>query len=771
MAPRTLTSLQKSYDTSYLIASTAIYYESQRNPVEALRCWRDCLYQLSGTQIPTGYKPKSDAEGSLYESLRRLREQAEDRVGLLGVMVETGRTGVAVGPGAAGYGGSPGMGGAQGGYTLQDLGPLSPIALPERPPTAGATLGRNHASSASSATLQSLGRTHIRNVTLGPRAANMKAPRSPSPDKRLLSTLRGPKKSKASPLEGLWKTARPKEAAQAATMAWSSVGRREGEGISRAGTEGIGGGGGSIRSERPEKIERPRLEARGSSGFSSGSLREGSIREKEELQGVQKRPQMGRQKTRPQSMLFPISSSTSSLASSSISAQGRGYADDGTAGMGMGMDGSLHPLNLPLPPPPPPHKVPLSTLPILPARPAGQTRKPVRRNPSYEEPEGHDTPPPLPPKLPPRAPPRPTGLRVRSVSDTNSHRNGSSNTPLTPSASPSPTTPVSEEPSVPLDPHEARLQAAIASLSRAADPAALQQIANEIIVKGDEVHWSDVAGLEGAKQALKEAVVYPFLRPDLFSGLREPAQGMLLFGPPGTGKTMLARAVATESRSTFFSISASSLTSKYLGESEKLVRALFALSKALAPSIIFVDEIDSLLSARSGGENDATRRIKTEFLIQWSSLARAAASSDSSPSSCDSRILVLAATNLPWEIDEAARRRFARRQYIPLPEEETRKYQLEKLLQGRHELTGEEMGRLVRETEGFSGSDITALAKDAAMGPLRSLGERLLEVGVGEVRLIGWRDFEGSLRKIRPSVDEEGLRKFGEWAGRFGERV
>ncbi|KAI5814877.1 vacuolar sorting protein 4b [Pyronema omphalodes] len=760
MAPRTLTSLQKSYDTSYLIASTAIYYESQRNPVEALRCWRDCLYQLSGTQIPTGYKPKSEAEGSLYESLRRLREQAEDRVELLGVMVETG--------------------------------PLSPIALPERPPTAGATLSRNHASSASSATLQSLGRTHnssnsstssiapiapistpftatslpaqpsssnisLGNVTLGPRAANMKAPRSPSPDRRLLSTLRGPKKPKASALEGLWKTARPKEAAQAATMAWSSVGRREGEGISRAATDGIGGFG-SVRSERPEKLERPGLETRSSSGFSSGSLQEGSIREKEELRG-----------TRPQSMLFPVSSSTSSLASSSISVQGRGYADDGTTGMAMGMDGSLHPLNLP--PPPPPHKVPLSTLPILPARPVGQVRKPVPRNPSYGESESHDIPPPLPPKLPPRAPSRPTGLRVRSVSDTNSHRNGSSTTPLTPSASPSPTTPVSEDPPVPLDPHEARLQAAIASLTRVADPAALQQIANEIIVKGDEVHWNDVAGLEGAKQALKEAVVYPFLRPDLFSGLREPAQGMLLFGPPGTGKTMLARAVATESRSTFFSISASSLTSKYLGESEKLVRALFALSKALAPSIIFVDEIDSLLSARSGGENEATRRIKTEFLIQWSSLARAAASSDSSPSSCDSRILVLAATNLPWEIDEAARRRFARRQYIPLPEEETRKCQLEKLLQGRHELTKEEMDRLVKETDGFSGSDITALAKDAAMGPLRSLGERLLEVGVGEVRPIGWRDFEGSLKKIRPSVDEEGLRKFGEWAERFGERV
>lgn len=116
---------------------------------------------------------------------------------------------------------------------------------------------------------------------------------------------------------------------------------------------------------------------------------------------------------------------------------------------------------------------------------------------------------------------------------------------------------------------------------------------------GDEVHWDDIAGLESAKYSLKEAVVYPFLRPDLFRGLREPVRGMLLFGPPGTGKTMLARAVATESHSTFFSISASSLTSKYLGESEKLVRALFAIAKKLSPSIIFVDEIDSIMGSRN----------------------------------------------------------------------------------------------------------------------------------------------------------------------------
>jgi ATP-dependent 26S proteasome regulatory subunit len=244
------------------------------------------------------------------------------------------------------------------------------------------------------------------------------------------------------------------------------------------------------------------------------------------------------------------------------------------------------------------------------------------------------------------------------------------------------------------------------NLPKGVDEGAAKQIFNEIVVQGDEVHWDDVAGLDIAKNALKEAVVYPFLRPDLFMGLREPARGMLLFGPPGTGKTMLARAVATESRSTFFSISASSLTSKYLGESEKLVRALFSLAKALAPSIIFVDEIDSLLSSRSGsGEHEATRRIKTEFLIQWSDLQRAAAGREQSEKEKErgdaSRVLVLAATNLPWAIDEAARRRFVRRQYIPLPEDETRAVQLRTLLgHQKHSLRPEDIDKLVALTDG-----------------------------------------------------------------------
>ncbi len=252
-----------------------------------------------------------------------------------------------------------------------------------------------------------------------------------------------------------------------------------------------------------------------------------------------------------------------------------------------------------------------------------------------------------------------------------------------------------------------RKAAILKNLPPGVDEAAAKQILNDIIVHGDEVRWGDIAGLEIAKNALRETVVYPFLRPDLFMGLREPARGMLLFGPPGTGKTMLARAVATESKSTFFSISASSLTSKYLGESEKLVRALFGLARALAPSIIFVDEIDSLLSQRSGsGEHEATRRIKTEFLIQWSDLQRAAAGRETTERDKQrgdaNRVLVLAATNLPWAIDEAARRRFVRRQYIPLPEPHTRETQLRTLLgQQKHSLSSADIKELVQLTEGI----------------------------------------------------------------------
>uniref|UniRef100_UPI00398F0071 spastin isoform X1 n=1 Tax=Pristiophorus japonicus TaxID=55135 RepID=UPI00398F0071 len=286
-------------------------------------------------------------------------------------------------------------------------------------------------------------------------------------------------------------------------------------------------------------------------------------------------------------------------------------------------------------------------------------------------------------------------------------------------------------------------------------------ILNEVVDSAPSVRFEDVAGQELAKQALQEIVILPSLRPELFTGLRAPARGLLLFGPPGNGKTMLAKAVASESNATFFNISAASLTSKYVGEGEKLVRALFSAARELQPSIIFIDEIDSLLCERREGEHDASRRLKTEFLIEF----------DGVQSSGDDRVLVMGATNRPQELDDAVLRRFAKRVFVSLPNEQTRLVLITNLLaKHRNPLSRKDLGHLAKQTEGYSGSDLTALAKDAALGPIRELKpEEVRNMAASEVRKIRLTDFEDSRRKIKRSVGPQTLDAYRRWNEEYGD--
>nr|KAF6471438.1 katanin catalytic subunit A1 like 2 [Molossus molossus] len=244
-------------------------------------------------------------------------------------------------------------------------------------------------------------------------------------------------------------------------------------------------------------------------------------------------------------------------------------------------------------------------------------------------------------------------------------------------------------------------------------------VSRDIYLHNPNIKWSDIIGLDAAKQLVKEAVVYPIRYPQLFTGILSPWKGLLLYGPPGTGKTLLAKAVATECKTTFFNISASTIVSKWRGDSEKLVRVLFELARYHAPSTIFLDELESVMSQRGtapGGEHEGSLRMKTELLVQMDGLARS-----------EDLVFVLAASNLPWELDCAMLRRLEKRILVDLPSREARQAMIHhwlppvsksRALELRTEL---EYSVLSQETEGYSGSDIKLVCREAAMRPVRKI--------------------------------------------------
>ncbi|MEB3816517.1 MAG: AAA family ATPase [Desulfurococcales archaeon] len=271
------------------------------------------------------------------------------------------------------------------------------------------------------------------------------------------------------------------------------------------------------------------------------------------------------------------------------------------------------------------------------------------------------------------------------------------------------------------------------------------------------VTFNDIAGLDDAKRAIKEAIVYPIRRPDLFP-LGWP-RGILLFGPPGTGKTMLAAAVANEIDGEFLYVDAASIMSKWLGEAEKNVKKLFTYARNRAkkgvPVIIFIDEVDALLGVHVnevGGEV----RVRNQFLKEMDGIQ---------DKSEKLHVYVIAATNKPWKLDEPFIRRFQKRIYVPLPDKAARKRLLEILTKNIRLASDVDLDKLADMLDGYSGSDIRDIVQSAYMRTVREFFER--SGGQGEPRPVSMRDFMEVLKTRKPSVSPEMIKVYEEWYEKF----
>ncbi|GAB4815199.1 hypothetical protein N2152v2_002245 [Parachlorella kessleri] len=328
-----------------------------------------------------------------------------------------------------------------------------------------------------------------------------------------------------------------------------------------------------------------------------------------------------------------------------------------------------------------------------------------------------------------------------------------------------------------------------------------RQLLTEVIPPEEiNVSFDDIGALETVKTVLQEVVILPLQRPELFrrGSLTKPTKGLLLFGPPGTGKTMLAKAVASESGAHFINVNMSAITSKWFGEGERLVRALFSLAHKLAPAVIFIDEIDSFLSKRgqSSNEHEALRKMKNEFMQ-----ARVKRHWDGLRTKQEDRVLVLAATNRPMDLDDAVIRRMPRRIMVPLPDAANRAKILQAswfwawvVLKDEAVEEGFDVEEVAGWTDGYSGSDLKNLCIAAAYFPIRQfLEEEKQRRGAGEaaeaaagaagtgqqhvvpvepkMRSISQADFKEAMKQVTSSVSSEAvsMAELKRWNDQYGE--
>jgi len=269
----------------------------------------------------------------------------------------------------------------------------------------------------------------------------------------------------------------------------------------------------------------------------------------------------------------------------------------------------------------------------------------------------------------------------------------------------------------------------------------------EVYIEAPNVHWEDIGGLEEVKQKLKEMIEWPLKKPEKFKKIGiKPPRGILLYGPPGCGKTLLAKAVATESGANFISIRGPEVFSKWVGESERAIREVFRKARMAAPSIIFIDEIDSIAPRRELGFGDSavSERVISQLLTEMDGLVTL------------ENVVVMAATNKPHLLESALLRpgRFDYLVYVPKPD---RKARLEILKVHTRNMPLEDdvdLEEISEKTDGFSGADLEALCREAGLNTLRRDGEKVSK-----------KDMEEALRKIKPSITpqmEEKYRAFRE---------
>ena len=283
-------------------------------------------------------------------------------------------------------------------------------------------------------------------------------------------------------------------------------------------------------------------------------------------------------------------------------------------------------------------------------------------------------------------------------------------------------------------------------------------IEETLIEKKLNVKWSDLIGLDDVKQKMMETIILPTLNPSLFTGLRTPARGVLFYGPPGNGKTMIAKAVASEcgKNVAFFNISSSTFTTKTAGrETDKMIKALFALAAERQPSVIFIDEMDSILSKRGASDTEEARRLKNEFLIQFEGVS----------SGASDRIVVIGATNRPFDIDDAILRRFSVRIYLDLPSAEARRHMIQKMMKKvQNKLTNEDYAEIVNKTNNFSFADLSALCREASYEPIREIPpEKVATININDIRAVKFGDFDKAFKRVSKSVAEQTLTDLIKW--------